>query len=109
MGLGDEFLADGAVDPRQRDIEPDLKLVAACVAPKVHLGVNCRALGDADLLFRRDELDRAEEACGPIRGEELLGVGAAPLPDGERGTSSRPSSVRERPPSRPPEVWARAV
>ena len=105
-----QSLGNFALQTRQADVETGREAVSAASCAQVHFGVNGQLSWESDLPFAGRELYRTEETGRPTGGEKLLGVGAVPgVPGDDSLTSSRPSSVREAPPCRPPVVWALAV
>jgi hypothetical protein len=95
---------------RQAHVETGSEALSAASCAQVHFGVNGQLSWESDLPFAGRELYRTKETGRPTGGEKLLGVGAVPgVPGDDSLTSSRPSSVRETPPCRPPVVWALAV
>ena len=78
MGLLDEVLDHGLVEPGHRDgqLGSDAEALAVIARADADIGRNACVFRDPHLLLAGDELERAEEAGRIAHGEELLGIGA---------------------------------
>ncbi len=60
----------------QADVMTRLQEISALDEAEVHLDIVRRICGKGDFLLAGGKLHRAQEAGGPARGEQLLGIGA---------------------------------
>jgi hypothetical protein len=95
-----------AIQTRQANVEASLERVAS-VETQVHFGIYGRIGRELDLHFAGHKPIALMKQADHPAANNCLGLVPLPgMPGTESLTSSRPSEVRDVPPSLPPMVWA---